>query len=45
VTKNYALSSSLKDIKIVRSVLKNDTGAIGAALLAEILKSKRDIYI
>ncbi len=45
VTKNYALPSSLKDIKIVRSVLKNDAGAIGAAFLAKALKSKRDIYI
>ncbi|MEA3312845.1 MAG: ROK family protein [Caldisericota bacterium] len=44
-TKNYAMPSSLKDIKIVRSVLKNDAGAIGAAFLAKILKSKRDIYI
>jgi len=45
VTKNYALAASLKDIKIVRSMLKNDAGAVGAAFLAESLKSKRDIYI
>ncbi len=43
--KNYALASSLEDIKIVRSMLKNDAGAVGAAFLAEALKSKRDIYI
>lgn len=45
VTKNYALASSLKDIKIMSSSLKNDAGAIGAAFLAETLKSKKDIYI
>ncbi len=45
VTKKYALTASLKDIKIVSSSLKNDAGAVGAAFLAETLKSKRDIYI
>ena len=41
----YALPAFLKEVKIEKSVLKNNTGAIGAALLARERFERKDLYI
>lgn len=43
--KKYALPELLKGTEIVTSVLKNDAGAIGAAFLAQINESGKNIYV
>ncbi len=42
--RKYALPALLKDTEITTSILKNDAGAIGAAFLAQINESGKNIY-
>ena len=42
--RKYALPALLKDTEIVTSILKNDAGAIGAAFLAQLNESGKNIY-